>query len=763
MARKINLKLSYEWNEDFRERLKKIDQSLKKLNNFESTMDAWNEMWRVYCEGRQGLAKPAKTNNLYKIATSLPVNEENEENYKRPLYYDGFYHFLDYLLQTLPKHFPDNYTREWFIDFQRLADKDASTEDFELVNKYLPPILGNQPRPTHFVSPSQNVLISIKDSLNDDDSILLLVNGEEGVGKTAVVTEALYQLFLNVSRKFIVKKFYYLDGHEHEAETLQEAIAKFSPIGEDDIEKRFGRVIKDRRNILFLDHISSKQFEAFCDLLTDNGATRRIRCKIIITSREKFDASLQNRLRTTNNVRQVEIPPLSPENAKRLFQLHCPENLPESQLNQLLIVTENIPEAIIKVTEEIKLFRKVLSFTDPKHEMIPSRDKLIKGLANEDKELLEAARFLAYSPIDKAILISAVANRRWELKEAKDAFNRLERLGYFIQIGSKQKYIVKEQIYYARVPSLRNEPPLNISNYLTNHYLDIAELRLQTDYRHILKIFEWLKTRGNPDRLLELTVKMCDFLYRQGEWHACSRMITTVFRTFEDSNLLIKEKRQESYLLGYLGQLRIGYGDYQRAEVNLKNAIEIAKDADNALLLSHSFNLGRLYFRQGVLDEAAKQFKFLLEKLNNSEPEHRLLKIKCLNNLASVDLEKDRIDEALTKYGEALKETNREFPLERVRLLNNIGVLYLRKQPERKENLDSAIKYFEEANQVFEKGTLDTELKGEILFNLGVAYREKSSPEDGDALLWKAFELFDQLGAKEKAGIVLSYLVEKSS
>ena len=127
MARKINLKLSYEWNEDFRERLKKIDQSLKKLNNFESTMDAWNEMWRVYCEGRQGLAKPAKTNNLYKIATSLPVNEENEENYKRPLYYDGFYHFLDYLLQTLPKHFPDNYTREWFIDFQRLADKEGLT------------------------------------------------------------------------------------------------------------------------------------------------------------------------------------------------------------------------------------------------------------------------------------------------------------------------------------------------------------------------------------------------------------------------------------------------------------------------------------------------------------------------------------------------------------------------------------------------------------------------------------------------------------
>ncbi len=103
----------------------------------------------------------------------------------------------------------------------------------------------------------------------------------------------------------------------------------------------------------------------------------------------------------------------------------------------------------------------------------------------------------------------------------------------------------------------------------------------------------------------------------------------------------IKSNPDNDHANYLLGIIRLGRGEYEKAEMHLKKAVELRKDGDPSILAGAKNNLGLLFIHVKRYDEAVALLKEASEEVLNHEP------WLAMGNLAWAYIELREYDEAI--------------------------------------------------------------------------------------------------------------------
>ncbi|NBC65108.1 MAG: tetratricopeptide repeat protein, partial [Bacteroidetes bacterium] len=208
----------------------------------------------------------------------------------------------------------------------------------------------------------------------------------------------------------------------------------------------------------------------------------------------------------------------------------------------------------------------------------------------------------------------------------------------------------------------------------------------------------------------------------------------------------LENRSAHASMLSVMGQAYLNFGDYEKAEELLKEAIKESERFDGRASLEHAnalYSMGNLYEEQRDWEEAREYFREAYELQadllgeNNTQTAQTLSHLgTTLRNIGNLEEAEDYTRRAVRIYNQVYESTNRE-------LLNvRANLAYVLRERGKVEEAESIyLQLIESANQ---NPVVDPAALATYHNNLGYLYREKKEYENAVENYSKALELQDE-------------------
>ncbi|MFW9867633.1 MAG: tetratricopeptide repeat protein [Candidatus Thorarchaeota archaeon] len=259
----------------------------------------------------------------------------------------------------------------------------------------------------------------------------------------------------------------------------------------------------------------------------------------------------------------------------------------------------------------------------------------------------------------------------------------------------------------------------------------------------------WLKEKvPKPDNIQKLFVTQR--IYQDYErYDDAIRCINKIIEESESSG----DKLAQSLALNYLGNIYFKKGDYPKANMTFRTALEVSSMDGSPVLVEALTNLATVQLFQENYDVALIGFE---ESLRIYEKNKNLQAIaSCIKSIGDVYYKRENYEEAIKKYKESLKMYD-EFGdlLSRAMVLNNMGIIYMNRN-----RYSEALEQFEEALQINNQlGSLSG--KAIVLGNIGRIHFYEKRYSEALKFYQEALMLNEKLRNYGAKASILDYLGE---
>jgi len=581
--------------------------------------------------------------------------------------------------------------------------------------------------------------------LNDiQPSRTVTLCGPGGIGKSAMATEAVWQMLNDVDNRKPPERF--PDGVIwHDFYTQPKASAALEHIalsfGEEPIPSPFDaaqRALSNRTVLLILDGTEDTD-----DLPLIHKATGR--CGVVVTSRSRRDAV----------ERPQDIESLEPDEAVKLLKAwHGDPNADEAAFRRIcellgglplavrlvgryLMETKESPSEYLEWLEETPL--NALAHGDRKLESVPILFKRsLEQVSETAKDVLSVCGLLAFSPFKRETLsvLFSNANLRSPLNELV-LFGLLRRFENEFQIGHALIHT------YARehlAPDLDSDQAA--ANHLAGYYVKFAREQsklgaegfqlLDPDRPHIMAI---IKKCGDQNALSLLdSIK---------HYCTCRGYYTDLRSAIEyciTASCRLEDQGEEANCIRALGDVHIKLDEYEEARQQYEEARPIYKQIGNRLGEANCIRaIGDVHIMFDEYKEARQQYeeaRLIYKQIGN-----RLGEANCIQALGDVHRMLSEYENARQRYEEALpiykQIGNRLGEANCIKALGDVHIMLSEYEETRQR--------YQEARLIYKQ--IGAQL-GEVncIWALGDVHRMLSEYENARQRYEEALPIYKQLG-----------------
>lgn len=231
--------------------------------------------------------------------------------------------------------------------------------------------------------------------------------------------------------------------------------------------------------------------------------------------------------------------------------------------------------------------------------------------------------------------------------------------------------------------------------------------------------------------------------YRVGEFDLA-------FEEFKKAERLASSRSDLMYIYNWLGLVYQRKGDIDNALFYHERSLSLARDLGNTKLEATELNnIASIYHDKGELDKALDYYERSL-RLHEDEKD----KVATYNNIALIYYDKGDYQKAIEYLKKAIDLGERSGDYHGVAIsMFNLGDIYRQ------------VKDFDKSFSLLNDGLERIKRVGDKYWeaigyaSLGLLYRDKGDIRQAGNYLKQAYELFNSLGAKNKAGLVLLELL----
>ncbi|MBW1616577.1 MAG: tetratricopeptide repeat protein [Deltaproteobacteria bacterium] len=533
--------------------------------------------------------------------------------------------------------------------------------------------------------------------------------GSGGIGKTSIVTEALWRLKDKNKLKTLFKDgVIWHDFYQNpKAESLFESIAyRYGLEAKPNPFEAAKLALSDKQALLFLD--GAEKADDLNSILSIRSG-----CSAIITSRDKKDMP-------TN---RVNVSPLNLSEASELLKdLGGKYADDTANVKQICKIIGCLPLAVKiagnyinnnqePASEYLKWLQtsplEALDDGKKESESIPlllkrSFEK-ISGSAIKVTSVISA---FAFAPFNKAIIEAALNNT-----EIKKDINLLLRYGLISKI--ENFYIIAHPLIYEYIK--KKYPPKksalkNLFLFYT-HFISMWSKhgikgynKLDLERPHVLNILNLCKNNKKTllSEIKDLVASLTDYFSTRGYLTDFMSALKIGLSAVKKSN----DKEAEAVFLGNVGFIYANKGELDKALEYYEQALDITKEIGykegeaNQLL-----NIGNIYANKGELDKALEYYEQALDI--TKEIGYKEGEAINLGNIGNIYANKGELDKALEYYEQALNiDKEIGYKKGKANCLLNIGNIYYNKGES-----EQALEYYEQAEDIFKKIGTQSELK----------------------------------------------------
>lgn len=570
-------------------------------------------------------------------------------------------------------------------------------------------------------------LQNIKKALFEDENLLLLVNGEGGIGKTSLAAKY-YQQYAHV--------------YKHLAWVLcEQSIADALLTLALPLKLKFDdTATTDQRLVVLLQQMVN--LDKPCLLIIDNANEVADLDKNYRLLRQcpNFHILLTSRLNAYKNAKFLKIDSLPPEQALAVFREHYPK---------LKATEEPIFEGIYTAVGGNTLVLELLAKNIALQNTLKTKYSLASLLADlQTKGLLQiveddavSVEYQSYQTAKPTEVIAAM----YDLSKLSEAESRL--LSIFAVLPA-------ENIVYDTLETLLPQTP-NLDKTLIslaqkgwlNHNTTDSSFKCSPVIQEITQAKNQ-NLYADCEELIRILIDKLDYEAGVGTLMNATYEEGVLYARFAESAIVNLEDIQNNLgiLCEYLGNFHKTHGNIEKAIIYTENYISISKKLveqypenetfKNSLAISYE-KLGNLHQSSGNLDKALSFFEdetTLFEELYRDYPNQVSFKnglAISYSKLGELQQSLGNLDKALEyfeQYNQLENELHRDYP-NQVSFKNDLAISYQRLGNLQKElgNLDKALEYFEQYNQLREELYRDYPNQVEFKNGLAISYQKIGS------------------------------------
>jgi len=606
------------------------------------------------------------------------------------------------------------------------------------------------PRPEHFT----NRQIELKKLFkNLKHSCVITLCGPGGIGKTALATEAVWQL--HSDKKFpeifpdgiIFHSFY---GRPETAYFFEHVIRSFDREARDFSCDEAFRILSGKKALLMLD--GTEEADDLGKVLDIRG-----QCGVIVTSRQKKDA-ISGR---------EDITSLPTDEAVKLLRAWSgcrAEN--EEDSRQICEIVGGLPLAVRLAgkylfesgeseSNYLEWLKKTpLEALDHRKRKLESVPLLLKGSLNQVGQTAQQILGLCGQ-----LTLSSFS---WEMVSAvfPDIQIRMplnELIFYSLLKKSGDRFEISHPLIhtYACTELLPDKEVFKrLKNYLNNFAREQSEkgldgyVQIDPERAHILKIIKTCAERKNWQDVTALVWAVYNYLEIRGYGTDIIAALETGIIAARE----LKDQRDEGAFTSNLGLAYYSLGQMDKAIEYHEQALTIVKEiGDRRAEGNQTGNLGLAYYSLGQVDKAIEYYQLALTIAK--ETGDRRAEGNALGNLGLAYSDLGQVDKAIEYFQMALTIA-RETGDRRAEgnALGNLGLAYYSLG-----QVDKAIEYYQLALTIA-KETGDRRAEGNALGNLGLAYSDLGQMDKAIEYFQMALTIARETGDRRAEGSDLGNL-----
>jgi ATP/maltotriose-dependent transcriptional regulator MalT/DNA-binding MarR family transcriptional regulator len=577
------------------------------------------------------------------------------------------------------------------------------------------------PQPRYFFGRDKE-LEKIYDFLNSDKIRILAVKGIAGMGKTTIMAKVAQKE--NKSRSIFWYRF-------HEWSTLRNLLSHLSKFLEKekkddlklylkenkiidvgDVQALLKTVLLDINSLLIFDdfHRANTQilslFEALSEILNELKGI-----KIILMGRKISRFYDRRAVLVSNLISELTLEGLDKESANELLKIR---NIESKHLEKIYESTKGHPLSLelVEVTKDDMGKGNIGQFL---------LEEVLARLNENEKHLLRFASVFRY-PVHSVAYLSIPLEKGGINHEIID--DLVEKSFLLTPDSMYDIHDVLREFFYNRLPpDVKSAYHKKVAEYFEDEADDLAQIEAQ--YHHI--------KAHNEKRAVELAVKFGSHLINRGLLEEFLEILTSI--SSEDMG-----PSAQSTLFVMHGDILTTLGEWDSAQKLYERSLKAALDImDDRACAQAYYKIAAIHYRKGDLDKALSVNKESFDILKRIDEPFEMAKL--YNNIGVIHWKLGSFEKASDNYSESLKIAE-ELGDKRgiARALNNLGILHWEKG-----NLDYAIESYQKSLEITnELGDMQTEA---ILFdNLGEAFRKKGNVKAAQAYYEKSLKLSQKLG-----------------
>jgi tetratricopeptide (TPR) repeat protein len=601
------------------------------------------------------------------------------------------------------------------------------------------------------------VLLYLDPQRRDSVQVVCL-QGEAGIGKTAIAIEAVHRM----AEWF--NEIVYLSGHNAPPKELREHIKGDDPLSRLDSPEGFLMALARKCGLdMTGDKTEAELRDAILKALSGNKwkllvfdsveeliksdvirsllSNLPTNCKAIITSRERLEI----------NERQIHVSSMNRLDSLRLLRSYGSlkgMQINVDELGEIVHFTGGHPMAMRLVISQVIAGDKTLAnvLKDLKKAKGTIFDYVFSNslkLALKDGRRLFAIMSLFYPTVSRKALqeISKLNDDTFD-----KALKRIVGLSLIESYGNGKRFglhnlarLKSEQL------SAEDQDKEKYQERMTEFFMEFLNATVpMTQPDTAVKAIESQMPEGMPREqiqgiAMELFVKP-----------ALGMMETELSNCLSSLEWEISKDNLDNaiWFLDNLGDFLVIRGYWNLTEhYAMRMSKTLGEQGKNELRAKIIFNLGTLNYRQGKWKDAIKAYETAIKFAH--EFGNLNLEVKSLNGLGVIYLEQGNTDRAVECFENALNICQSiDDNIEKARLLNNLGIIY-----QRKNDCEKALNYFIDSRDIFIQQN-DKLGEADTLIDIGACYQSIRKYEDAIRFYEDSLKIFCDLGSKAGQAIL---------